>query len=637
MSSSVTVFRLLRSVWAVALIFAGSAGTAGGQEARPSAAPGLAELPERFFQVQDDLGFLWQALDNGALLSGDTQYFQSGLNLIVNGEPFAPSSAAASEPGSGGERISVRLDETRPGLSISRDLWFDTRRSAVRVWDSFTNTGTAEISLEVVLRTTYPFAWQSLHGTGGGVLGTDPVLAARPEDISLGVHFSPSDGRHDTFFLFGSEKGGQRPGLKASANSRELIFGYTVTVPAGQSRSLVHWVLQRNLPEVSQDLAALAPFVQRGQWIDAGLDPKAHAQVANLSAEAFPSATAPPARLRSLVALNELTDRLGLSRRGEDLLWLGPSNAIAGSLDREGTVTVESSLRGATETPVAAIAAIRGGAGQGMPTAVYLRDGRVLTGQVTKGALNWTTKESPNSEALDLSTLHLVLCATSPEDGVAPEKTTHFLQIANGSVLAIAPGGAASLDWVAPWGRETAPWASILELAREQGASPKVRILTKDGSSSTAVLPPGPLSVPTADGRNIEVPAALVERIWTPDAPLRLGFPKGDWIDFSEVPEGIGPASGVLLAGNHLVAGTLAPASILLRSCAATVRVQTERIERLDRSGDPDEAGRFHLVLGGGERLSGEILDPYLVLDRPGGPLELPLVQILAYRKAPTP
>src|SRR5690606_10904686 len=112
-SNSAPVSRFPRSVWAIALILAGNAGTAVGQE---SGAPGparLAELPERFFQVQDEAGFLWQALDNGALLSGDTQYLQSGLNLIVDGEPFAPSAATASEPGSGGERIAVRLDETR--------------------------------------------------------------------------------------------------------------------------------------------------------------------------------------------------------------------------------------------------------------------------------------------------------------------------------------------------------------------------------------------------------------------------------------------------------------------------------------------------------------------------------------------
>ena len=181
--------------------------------APPSVAPAgpvrLAELPERFFQVQDEAGFLWQALDKGALLSGDAQYLQSGLNLIVDGEPFNPSEAFVSEPGSGAERVSVRLEEKRGEALVARDLWFDTRRSGVRVWDAFTNTGKSERTFSVVLRTTYPFAWQSLHGTGGAVLGNESAPLLRPEDISLGVHFSPPDGRHDTFFLFGSEKGGQ--------------------------------------------------------------------------------------------------------------------------------------------------------------------------------------------------------------------------------------------------------------------------------------------------------------------------------------------------------------------------------------------------------------------------------------------
>jgi hypothetical protein len=117
----------------------------------------LNELPERFFQIQDDAGFLWQALDNGALISGDTQYLQSGLNLIVDGEPFAPTTGAVRDPSLGAEKIDVRLDEKRAGLTISRDFWFDTRRSGVRLLDSFTNTGSSERTLSVVVRTTYPF------------------------------------------------------------------------------------------------------------------------------------------------------------------------------------------------------------------------------------------------------------------------------------------------------------------------------------------------------------------------------------------------------------------------------------------------------------------------------------------------
>lgn len=625
---------IFRPVWAVVLLLSGSAGTALSQLAAPASLPATA-VPERFFQVQDEAGFLWQALDNGALLSGDTQYLQSGLNLIVNGQPFSPTSATAQEPGSGKERISVKLEEKRSDLVLTRDLWFDTQRSGVRVWDAFANTGSSELSLEVVLRTTYPFAWQSLHGSGGAVLGTEPSLAARPGDFSLGVHFSPSEGRHDTYFLYGSERGGQKPVLRASANSRELTFTYALRIPAGESRSLVHWILQRNLPEVSQDLAALAPFVQRGQWIDAGLDAKSPTRVVNLVPEAFPSSTSSSPRLRALVALNDLTDRLGLSRRSEDLLWLGPSNAISGKLERSGSITVESAWRGSTETPIAAIAAIRGGAGQGIPTAIYLRDGRVLTGQVTQGELRWTTKESPNAELLDLSAIHVVLCATEPEDGGAPPGTSHFLQLANGSVLALSISPQDSLTWISPVGKVTSPWSSLVELAREVGSVPKWRLLLQEGAYISGMLPTGTLALRTADGRDVEVPASLIDRIWRPETPLRLNYPKGDWMSFSEVPEGIGPETGLLLAGNELLAGTLVPATLTLRDGSTTVKVASDRLLGMERSDDPANPDHFVLQLQGGERLSGQILDRYLWLDSPQGKLELPFDQVLAYRQAP--
>ena len=146
---------LLCSGWAVLWLWTGAAAVLGqegakpGEKAVPTPPVRLGELPERFFQIQDEAGFFWQALDNGALISGDTQYLQSCLNLIVDGEPFAPKSGQVREPGTGGERIDLRLEEARATYAISRDVWFDTGRSGVRVFDVIRNTGNAELRLPV--------------------------------------------------------------------------------------------------------------------------------------------------------------------------------------------------------------------------------------------------------------------------------------------------------------------------------------------------------------------------------------------------------------------------------------------------------------------------------------------------------
>jgi len=593
----------------------------------------LNELPERFFQIQDDAGFLWQSLDNGALISGDTQYLQSGLNLIVDGEPFAPTTGAVRDPSLGAEKIDVRLDEKRAGLTISRDFWFDTRRSGVRLLDTFTNTGSSERTLSVVVRTTYPFAWQSLHGTGGGVLGTEPALELRPGDISLGVHFSPTEGRHDTFFLLGSEKGGQKPQLKASANLRELVFLYSVTIPAGQTRRLLHWVLQRNLPEVSQDLAAFAPFIQRGQWIDPGIPTEARDQFVNLAAESFVPEATSPARQRSLVALNELTESLGTRRRGEDLLWIGPATPLSGALAKSGEITIEVPFLGETTVPVANLAAVRGGDAP----AWYLRDGSVLVGRATKGSLSWTV--AGKTEPLAPAAFRLLLLGAAASDGETAPGVTHFLQLANGLVMPVAGETSTGLDWIGPWGREAKSWSELNEVSRRPLGGLPLAALLKDGSTHAIVWAGDSLAVKTGADKVLEVPVALIERIWRVNgAPLLGKELSSSWIDFVELPTGIGPAGGVLLRGDECFAGTLGDSALTLRDGATLVKVDAARIERLLRSAEPETPDQFTIFLNGGERLEGVLVDPYLHLRGSGGQtLEVPMSRVLAYRQAPRP
>lgn len=597
----------------------------------------LNELPERFFQIQDDAGFVWQALDNGALISGDTQYLQSGLNLIVDGEPFAPTSGAVRDPSLGGERIDIRLDENRAGLSLSRDFWFDTRRSGVRMLDTFTNTGSSERVLSVVLRTTYPFAWQSLHGSGGGVLGTEPALELRPGDFSLGVHFSPTEGRHDTFFILGSEKGGQKPQLKASANLRELVFLYEVTVPPGQSRRLLHWILQRNLPEVSQDLTAFAPFLQRGQWIDPGVPADGRDQYVNLVAESFVPEVTTPGRQRSLVALNELMESLGTRRRSEDLLWMGPATPLSGSFTKVGEISVEVPFLGETMVPLERLAAVRGGGGVGDSPKWYLRDGSVLSGPLVNGSLEWTAGGAVTT--LAPGEFRLLLLGSGAEDGEPAAGVTHFARLANGQVIGMAGAGATGLEWIGPWGRETKPWSEIAELVRRTGSGLPLSTVLADGSTHAVVLAGEGVTIPVAGGKSLDLPVSMVDRVWRAGgAPILGGGRTTGWLDFVELPTGIGPAGGVLLRGDECFAATLGEAPLTVRDGGTLVKIAADRIERFVRSAEPETPGRFTLFLTGGERVEGDLIDDYLDLRGPGGKrIEVPFTRVLAYRQAPKP
>ena len=609
----------------------------------------ITEIPDRFFPVQDSSGFFWQAFGNGALVSGDAQYLQSGLNLLVDGVAFAPGRALVREPQGGAEKTDLRLEEKRTDLTVSRDLWFDTRRSAVRLFDTFTNTSAAAKTVTVSLRTTYPFAWQSLHGTGGGLLSNDPALQLGARDYSLCVHFSPSEGRHDTLFVMGSEKGGQMAELKASANSRELTFVYPLEIPAGESRSLLHWIMQRNLPDVSQDLAAISPFIQRDRLIVPEVDPNSYARVANFAPTAFQIEATAPAQIKALVALNRLTDRIGFHRRSDDIMWMSPTNQIAGTVKREGSLTIGTPYTGEQQVLITDIAAVRGTAGNGRNPMIYLRDGRVLAGPIRSGEITWsigattTTPVAPSAtgpaaaEVVDSAMLNLLLLATGPNDGVAPAKTTHFLQLIDGTVLPIVAGADLEMDLTTPWGEEKWLWSDLVEAGQVSLPSPRLRVVHRNGSEVSALLTTGTWSLTTAAGTTVEIPTSAVDRLWTAGGAgggRLTGNPAGTpWLDFAEVPAAQGPSAGFLLAGNQLIDAAFAGEKIALSEGGREWQVETARIVSLRRSPEPDAHGIVEVELDSGEKLSGRFTAPYIDLARNGVELEIPGSWILGYRK----
>lgn len=613
----------------------------------------LSSIPERFFQIQDDSGFLWQALDNGALISGESQYLQSGMNLVVDGEPFAPASGSVREPGSEDARAEVKLQEARDGLVVDRDLWFDPRRSGVRILDRISNTGSSARTFEVVLRTTYPFAWQSLHGSGGRMLSGEPAPQLGADDGSLSVRFSASDGRHDTYLLFGAAGGGVRPVLKTSSNSREMVFAYELEVPAGESRALLHWILQRNLPEVGDAGAVFAPFLQRGQLILPGVEPTVGAIVENFPRTAFPVESGVPSRLRSLVALNEFAERVGSQRRSEDLLWQGPTAQTGGSLSREGIYAVEAVGVGRIEFPISELAALRGGAGQGITPLFFLRDGRVLAGLSWTGSLSWSSGSdalASSQTLLEPEELHMLLLATASQDGIPPARSSHFVQLSWGSVVAVdmgeggesevAKGGSdaegspqSNFVAVSSLGPIKAGWEEVVELERFQRPAPSWRVLLADGSLLVAMLSPEETRFLTVTGPQIAVPGGAVERVWRAGETPRLRESKTeDWLDLSEVPDGLGPAQGFLLAGNQLLAGRFDDDELVVLDGDAPVRVETGRIRAMRRSDGPGARGFVEFELEGNDKISGVLLAPYLRIASRGSAIEVPAGEVLGYR-----
>lgn len=608
-----------------------------GQESAEGKSIKVSEIPERFFQVQDSLGYFWQAFGNGALLSGEAQYLQSGLNLLINGEPFAPKEALVREPGGAGDRIDLKLSGSRDSFSVSRDLWFDTQRSGVRILDTFKNTSGAALTLSISLRTTYPFAWQSLHGTGGALLSNDPLLALGAGDSSLEVHFSPLEGRYDTLLLLGNEKSQERPELKTSSNLRELTLTYTLAIPAGETRSLLHWILQRNLPDVTKDVAALLPFLQRDQLVDPGVETALAKTIVNFSPTAFPGDVAVPGQLKNLIALNLLTDQIGLHRRAEDILWISRANQLSGKISREGDLTIETAYVGVQKVPLARIAAIQGGSSSGRGDLIYLRDGRVFAGTIQEGNIRWKAGSGSGPELpeeLPLKTLHLLFFATESGDGTPPPKTTHFLQLINGSVLAIAPATGESVAWLTGWGAEVWPWSDLAEALRVNRPGPILRLRHRNGSEIAAFSQESNLNLTKTDGGKLEVPGTMVDRVWNSGSfVLSITDREEELLEFAEVPAGRGPAQGFLLRDNQFLEGSFLEPTLSLHAEGGHLTLNTGDIAEMNRSIEPGKESEVIVVLSNGEKVSGRIEENYLKIKRSQNEIEIPVGQFCGYRR----
>lgn len=602
------------------------------QDADQEAAPApVSEIPERFFQVQDANGFFWQAVASGALTSGETQYLQSGLNLLVGGAVFAPERGEVLEPGEGIPGR-IRLAETRETVEIERDLLFDRERSAVRVLDTVSNTGSAAATIPVQVRTTYPFGWQSLHGTGGSLLSSDPVLSLGGNS-GLVVHFSAAEGRHDTLLLSGNN-GAVSPRLTASTNRRELTLGYELTIPAGGKVSLLHWISQLTLPEMGDAESAFSSFFRNGRLVDPGVDASDLSTVANFPETAQPDVAEPGAGANNLLALNAFLDDVGIHRRNSDLLWISQGSQLSGTVPAEARFTVTLANGDSEEIPVARVAAVRGGAGAGLPPRLFLRDGTVHAGSITAENLSIVPVNESEPQPLSVESLSLLLLRTEAQDGIAGEKTLGFLRLQDRSVVALKDPDF-SLPAMAPWGTVDLKLSDIEELTYVSRPAPSCRVVFTDGSRYTVFLRREPLQITDPEMGAFEIDPGDLVQFWRVGRESFLVEPGEDiWLDFSEVPSGPIPEEGFLLRGNNLLSGRFADARLSLEASGATVSVETARIRSLRRSLEvtPGEPVPYILELKNGESVEGRIVEDLISISHNGSVLTVPTANLYAFR-----
>lgn len=625
-------FQLRRVVFpAVAGLFL--AGLTGHSQEEPGEVV-FTEIPDRFTQLQDQLGFFWQADQYGSLTSGDTQYLASGMRLGVNGADFTPTKAILRDGSKTGGVVDLILNEERKDFPIQRSLWFDQDRGGVRLIDTVTNNSGQAASIPVEFRTTYPFAWQNLYGSRGELLEKDPNPQLGERDTGVVVKFSQSEGRQDTLILTSGEKDGLRPSISGSANQRELVLRYELSVEAGKSVSLVHWILQRNLGSPDDTEVEWSTFYQRRRLINSRVPGDIAASVANFDTSAFPQSGSVPARLQSLTNLNDLTDRIGLHRREEDILWVSAANQLAGKINPAAKVTVKNSYAGDGVFPIGKVAAIAGGSGIGRTPKLYLRDGRVFSGPITAEGLTLEIGTDSNVDDLKPEDFNLLLCALAPEDGVPPPGTVGFVQVRSDSVLAVKESEEVKITTINPWGEEILALSDIKELGYISRPTPRFRLVRSDRSRISVFLPVETINLQLAEGEPVDLSTSMIEHYRNVDlVEITINPIEDFWLDASEVPTALRPANGFLLKGNNLVSGALEEKVITVIDEQSTVDISTGEIESIQRVLDSGGASVpiFEIEIKNGDVLKGRLQGSDLAIQYRGEVWNVPVPHLLAF------
>ena len=585
----------------------------------------FSEIPAKFQQFQDQAGFLWQVNKEAALTSGETQYLPSGMKLVLNGKTFLPKSAVLTDNTAAKGVLDLVLTDSGKELKTTRDLWFDLERGGVRVLDTVKNNGKSPVVVAVELRNAFQFPWQNLVGTSGRILGGGSVKLSE-RDRGITVKFSVADGRQDTIILARGEAGGEGPELSASSNSRELVLRYKMKIEPGQTKSLLHWILRRNVGKLDDLGGLVRPFYDRRQLINSRIPGELIAKVHNFSKSDFPLQSGPPPHLKNLVSLNELIDRVGVHRRSEDILYFSPDNQLTGEIGPNAAVRIGGATLG-----ISKMAAIEGGGGVGRTPRVFLRDGSVLVGDIELENFSLKIGSEWTVQNWDPVALNLVLFGWDKDDGVPPEKAKRLVELRSGEVIPLSELRD-GLEVALPWGTKKMTLDEVRELRYRTTPWPQFRLVESDGSQLGVLLADEQLQLTGVSGKVRSIDSRSLKRIWVSGT-----IPRETILDLDPAPENLDdfpreeiPSSGFLLQGSNVLAATFKkgePLALVDRN--GVIKIAPEEISTIRR---PNGNGQLEIDLKNGDSVKGKLRRKTFAIEAGGQTWTIPATHLIAFQ-----
>jgi hypothetical protein len=454
-------------------------------------------LPYQPSLLADAKGHEWYIEQNGTLqrngsgasMIGNCMALQLGNQQFYSQQPLTTAD---------GKEISMSAQQPYNGIAITRRITFMQREAALRYVDEFFNTTSRDVTLTVEIRHGLNNSARELTSNLGR------VIAGPLEPQESGILALPGDSERSAPALFLSIRTPKSsvPLRLRVQNKYQISIFYSLTIPAGQSQTLIHGIAQIQLDAKAtpdQISKVCAPFAL--DRLARGLPKSVLKSAANLGSagngfgggEFFPD------------------DFWGISPGASDQLALGRDSLLKGtaamtglSLQREGgVVTPELENIAAIAGPVFTDDAM---------SWLWLRDGQLLHGVLSAEVVRFTLLSGAE---LPVARLDRLVPAKSAEP--RPPLAHPLIELLNGERIIIHPEG--EFKGSSPWGEISVPWSDLIALQKTDDESfggllslrdgTRVRLLPQAGKSQIKTLSLGVQNIDLADLRRLITPLAM--------------------------------------------------------------------------------------------------------------------------------
>lgn len=218
--------------------------------------------------LTDGTGYVWDFNDNGTVGNGTSDAFDGAASLsISNGISSASFSSAKASTEDGGREHVARGNASLLGLDVTRKGYVPETGGYARLAEYFTNTTDATITRTITLSTNLG------SDSGTRILKTSSGDLQSSTADNWIITDDGTDGGGDPAVLhFFSMDGALQQPASVSLAGDILTYTFEVTLRAGQTKSLVHYIAQNQALKPLTDLAANLSKSQAGYLTNGATD-----------------------------------------------------------------------------------------------------------------------------------------------------------------------------------------------------------------------------------------------------------------------------------------------------------------------------------------------------------------------------